>query len=187
VSSYQAYVRSAPYNGSFGARSLLSTTSGPGSTSFDGQPGNTYCFSVTVTDKAGNTSGQSTEKCTALPVDDATLAVDSGAWTRTTGGQAGYYRGTSSTSSTNGATLSLAGVQAKRISLVATTCSTCGTVQVFQGGTLLKKVRLTSRVEKTEQVISVANFSTVQTGTVTIKVASSGKQVIIDGLGVSGT
>jgi WD40-like Beta Propeller Repeat len=188
VKSYQVYVLSAPYNSSLGNQgTLLATTSGPDHTTFSGQPGYTYCFFVTVTDNAGNTSGPSAQKCTALPVDDATLVVDSGAWTRTTGGQAGYYQGTSSTSSTNGATLSLAGVQAKRISLVATTCSTCGTVQVFQGGTLLKKVRLTSRVEKTEQVISVANFSTVQTGTVKLVVSGSGKQVIIDGLGVSGT
>jgi hypothetical protein len=182
VKSYNAYVRSAPYNGSFGSGALLKTTAGPGSASFNAQPGNNYCFYVTVTDNAGNASGPSAEKCTALPVDDAALAGSG--WTRNAG-QTGYYQGTSSSSSTNGATLSLAGVQAKRISLVATTCPTCGTVQILQGGAVLKKVKLTSRAVQTEQVISVANFSTVHTGAVTLQVASSGKQVIIDGLGVS--
>jgi hypothetical protein len=42
-----------------------------------------------------------------------------------------------------------------------------------------------SKSVQTEQVIPVASFSTVHTGTVTLKVAGSGKQAIIDGLGVS--
>ena len=181
VKSYAAYVRSAPYNGPFGSAAPFKTTPGPGSDSFSGQPANTYCFSVTVTDNAGNASGPSAERCTALPVDDA--ALSGSGWTRATG-QSGYYQGTYSSSSTKGATLSLAGVQAKRISLIATTCPTCGKVQVLLGGTSLKTLNLSSRSVQTEQVITVASFSTVQTGTATLKVATSGKPVIIDGLGV---
>jgi hypothetical protein len=187
IKSYDVYARAAPFNGSSGPATLFKSTSGPGSGSFQGNPGNTYCFYVTATDNAGNTSGASALECTALPVDDAAVAASSGVWTRATG-QAGYYRGTSSSSSTNGATLSLADVQAKQISLVTTTCPTCGTVQVFQGNTLLKKIRLVSkRGVQTEQVIPVASFSTAHTGTVRIVGAGSGKQVIIDGLGVSGS
>jgi Tol biopolymer transport system component len=182
VKSYDAYVRSAPYNGAFTSTSPLKTSSGPDSASFAGQPGNTYCFSVTATDNAGNTSGPSAEKCTALPVDDAALAGSG--WTRATG-QTGYYQGTSSTSFAKGATLSLAGVQAKRLALVATTCRNCGKVQVLLGGTAIGTVNLASRNTQTEQVLSVASFSAVQTGTVTLKVTTAGKPVIIDGLGVS--
>jgi hypothetical protein len=184
VKSYDVYVRTAHFDGSFGSGTPFKSTSSPGSDSFQGQPGDTYCFYVTATDNAGNTSGASANQCTAMPVDDAALATSSGGWTRNTG-QSGYYQGTSTSSSTNGASLSLAGVQAKQISLVATTCPTCGTVQVYQGATLLKKVRLVSKSVQTEQVIPVASFSTVHTGTVTLKVAGSGKQAIIDGLGVS--
>jgi hypothetical protein len=184
VKSYDVYVRTAHFDGSFGSGTPFKSTSSPGSDSFQGQPGNTYCFYVTATDNAGNTSGASANQCTGMPVDDAALATSSGGWTRNTG-QSGYYQGTSTSSSTNGASLSLAGVQAKQISLVATTCPTCATVQVYQGATLLKKVRLVSKSVQTEQVIPVASFSTVHTGTVTLKVAGSGKQAIIDGLGVS--
>jgi hypothetical protein len=182
VKSYDAYVRSAPYNGGFTSTSLLDTTSGPGSDSFSGSPGNTYCFSVTATDNVGNTSGPSAEKCTALPVDDPALAGSG--WTRSTG-QSGYYQGTYSSSSTKNASLTLTGVQAKRISLVATTCPTCGKVQVLLGTTSLKTVNLASRNGQTQQVFTVATFSAVQTGTVTLKVTTAGKQVTVDGLGVS--
>ncbi len=183
VKGYDVYVRTAHFDGSLGPGAPFKSASGPGSAGFQGQPGNTYCFYVTATDNAGNTSGASGNQCTAMPVDDAALAASSG-WSRTAG-QSGYYQGTSTRSSTSGASLSLAGVQAKQISLVATTCPTCATVQVYQGATLLKKVKLVSKSVQTGQVIPIASFSTAHTGTVTIKVAGSGKQAIIDGLGVS--
>jgi hypothetical protein len=58
-------------------------------------------------------------------------------------------------------------------------------VQVLQGGTILKQVSLAASTTEGEQVIPIASFSSVHTGTVTIKVTSSGKPVIVDGLGVS--
>ena len=182
VGSYSSYVRSAPYDGPFAPASVLETTSGPGSDSYAAQPGNTHCFQVTATDNAGNGSGPSAEKCTALPVDDAALA---GAGWKRSGGRAGYYRGTRSTSSTKGATLSLAGVRAKRLAIVATRCPGCGTVKVIQGRTALKTLRLAATKVKKERVIPVAAFSSVHTGKVKVRVASSGKPVIVDGLGVS--
>jgi hypothetical protein len=184
VAGYTAYVSTAPYDGGFDSPTQFATSSGASSASFQGNPGHTYCFSVTATDKAGNTSSPSAEKCTALPVDDTALTGSN--WTRSSG-QRGYYQGTSSTSSTEGAELTLAGVQAKQIALVATTCRKCGSVQVLLGSTSLKTVNLASKSEKREQVIPVASFSSVQTGTVTVRVTTAGKRVIIDGLGVSRT
>ena len=181
VKSYDAFTRSAPYNGSYGSWSVFKTTSGPGSESNSGQPGNSYCFRVTATDNAANTSGPSADECTTLPVDDPSLAGSG--WTRATG-QSGYYRGTYSRSSTKGATLTLAGVQAERISLVATTCPSCGKVKVLQGGALLNTLNLYSASLQTERILSVASFSMIHTGTVTLKVATSGKPVTIDGLAV---
>jgi Tol biopolymer transport system component len=182
VKSYDTYVRSAHYNGPFGSGALFETTSGPGTDGFSAQPGNSYCFHVTIIDNAGNGSAPSAERCTSLPVDDAALAGSG--WTRATH-RNGYYRGTRSRSSTKGATLSLAGVRAKRISLVATKCPGCGKVKVLQGGRALKTVRLVSRRVRKERVIAVANFQTVHRGKVKLRVATSGKPVIVDGLGVS--
>jgi WD40-like Beta Propeller Repeat len=186
VTGYTAYVRTAPYDGGFDQPVQFATSSGSGtgSSSYAGEPGHTYCFSVTATDDSGNTSSRSAETCTALPADDPDLAGTG--WIRSTN-QPGYYRGTSSTSSTKGATLTLPGVQAKQIALVATTCSNCGKVQVLLGSTSLKTVNLASRNGQTKQVIPVASFSTVQTGTVTLRLTTAGKRVIIDGLGVSRT
>jgi hypothetical protein len=186
VTGYTAYVRTAPYDGGFDQPTQFATSSGPGpgTYSYPGEPGHTYCFSVTATDDSGNTSSRSAETCTALPVDDAALAGSG--WTRDAN-RSGYYQGTSSTSSAKGASLALAGVQAKQIALVATTCSNCGKVQVLLGSTSLKTVNLASRNGQTEKVIPVASFTSVQTGTVTLRVTTAGKRVIIDGLGISGS
>jgi ELWxxDGT repeat protein len=181
IASYKAFVRKAPYNSPFAGPSLFKTTPDAGSGSFAAKPGNTYCFYVRVTDKVGNTSTPSAQKCTSLPVDDPVLG--GAGWTRRSG-QFGYYRTTYSQSSTQGATLALPGVQAKRLAMVATTCPSCGSVRVFQGTTLLKQVNLAAaNVE--HRVIPIASFSTVHTGTVKIKIATTGKPVIIDGLGVA--
>jgi ELWxxDGT repeat protein len=181
VASYRAYAKTAPYNGAFASPTLFKTTSAPGGGSFQGMPGNTYCFNVRVADTVGNTSAPSAQRCTSLPVDDPVLG--GAGWTRRTG-KFGYYRGSYSQSSTRGALLTLPGVQAKRLALVATTCPGCGSVQVFQGTTLLKQMSLSS-ANVDHRIIPIATFGSVHTGTVKIRVATSGKPVIVDGLGVS--
>jgi len=182
IKNYMAYAGRAPFNGPFGGPALFKTTLGPGSGSFNAKPGNTYCFTVKAKDNSGNVSAASPPKCTAMPVDDA--ALSGAGWTRAKG-QAGFYQGTYSSSLTNGATLTRTGVQAKRIALVATKCPTCGAVEVRMGGTLLKKVNLASATTQKKQLMPVASFPGVVSGTVTVTVATSGKPVFIDGLGVS--
>ena len=182
IANYKAYSRRAPFKAGFTALTLFDASPGPGSGSFPAMPGNTYCFSVTVQDNAGNTSAPSAEKCSAMPVDDVSLAGSG--WSRNSG-QAGYYRGTYSGTTTQGARLTRTGVQAKRLALVATRCPGCGTVNVKMGGTLLKKVSLAATATKKQQVIPLATFPGVVAGTITITVTTSGKPVFIDGLGVS--
>jgi hypothetical protein len=75
-------------------------------------------------------------------------------------------------------------VVAKTLTLVATTCSTCGTVKVYWGSTLLKTISLASSTTVYRKVFTITTFSAVKTGTVVIKVSTSGKAVMIDGLGV---
>lgn len=139
----------------------------------------TYCFFVRVGDVAGNTSGPSAQKWTALPVYDHALA--GGGWTRRSG-KLGYYRGTYSSASKRGATLTLTGVKAKHLALLAVTCPGCGKVRVLQGKKVLE-VSLDKAVE--HRIISIGSFASVHSGTVKVKVVSSRKAVIIDGLGAS--
>jgi hypothetical protein len=58
-------------------------------------------------------------------------------------------------------------------------------VKVFFGSRLLKKVSLVSAVTRKRVVIPVKTFGSRRAGRVRIKIVSSGKPVLIDGLGAS--
>ena len=177
IDSYTVERRTAPPNGTFGSYSQIGTTDAT-SMSSPGQAGSSYCFRVAATNGEG-LSATSVERCTSLPVDDRGLTAV-GRWARRTG--IGYYLSTFTRSSTKGAVLKRS-IVAKRVALVVTKCPTCGTVKVFLGTQLLKKVALTATTTKKKQVVSVATFTTTRSGTLRIKVVSSGKPVTIDGLG----
>ncbi|HEX5827570.1 MAG TPA: hypothetical protein VFY23_08625, partial [Candidatus Limnocylindrales bacterium] len=141
--------------------------------------GSTYCVSSLVRDDAGLVSAWSAETCTAVPLDDRSLTRSSG-WTAGTG--SAYYRGTYLRTTRLGAKLTRTDVRARRLSLVATTCPTCGSVKVYWGSTFLKTVSLRSTTTMNQRVLPLATFSSARTGTVTIKVVSSARRVTIDGL-----
>ena len=88
-------------------------------------------------------------------------------------------------SSRRGATLVRAKVRAKRISLLATVCRGCGTVEVRLGARLLKTVSLAAPVTRTRQILPVLLATGIRSGTLTIRVTSDRKIVRIDGLGLS--
>jgi hypothetical protein len=71
---------------------------------------------------------------------------------------------------------------AKRLAILATTCATCGSVRVYWGSTLLKTISLHSSTTVNRKLLTVATFSRARSGTLTIKVYSSGRRVLIDGL-----
>jgi len=182
VESYDIRYRGAPYNGAFGVETPWLSATSTTSAAFVGSPGTTYCFSARARDRAGNVSSWSNESCTAFPVDDRTLAVTSGTWTRRLA--AGYYNRTYSSGANAGATLVLRGVEARRLALLATRCPTCGTVQVFWNGKLLEQATLTAPTRQKRQLILLGSFASVQTGTVRVRVSSTGRPVQIDALGV---
>jgi GH25 family lysozyme M1 (1,4-beta-N-acetylmuramidase) len=181
VAGYDIRYRSASYNGGFGAETPFRTGTSATSAVFSGSPGKSYCFSSRARDRAGNLSAWSAETCTALPVDDRTLTA-SGAWLRRTSG--GYYRRTYSAAARAGAALLITGVQARRLALLATRCPTCGRVQVFWNGTLLKQLSLTAPALEKKELVPLGVFLSLQEGTIRIRVSSSGRPVRIDGLGV---
>ena len=181
VANYDIRYRSAPYDSGYGGETPWLSATSATSAVFAGSPGVTYCFSARARDSADNVSAWSRETCTALPVDDRTLAVASGSWLRRFAD--GYYARTYSLASRTGAALVLHNVETHRLALLATRCPACGTVQVLWNGKLLKQVSLTSSTFARRQLVTLASFPSVQTGTVRIRVSSS-RPVRIDALGV---
>jgi hypothetical protein len=179
--TYDVRYRKAPWNGKLGAYTGAVTGTSNVAATLPVSAGSTYCYSVLAHDLGTSTSAWSAETCTAVPLDDRSLSRSSG-WTLLTSSSA--YRGTYVRTSTLNAKLTRTGVVAKTLTLVATTCSTCGTVKVYWGSTLLKTISLASSTTVYRKVFTITTFSAVKTGTVVIKVSTSGKAVMIDGLGV---
>lgn len=172
--------RMAPWNATYGEYTDWKTATTDDSGTVAGAPGNTYCFSARSRDTSGNEGAWSSHKCTATPLDDVRLSR-SGTWTR--GTNSAYYLGTYTSTKTNGAALIRTGVQARHISLLTTTCQTCGSVKVTFGGTSLGTFDLRSSTTARKKLISVKTFSTVRTGTLKIQVTSTtGRAVYLDGV-----
>jgi hypothetical protein len=173
-----AKATAASYGSYTTIRSATSLTAG----TLKGATGRTTCVSARGRDWAGNVGAYGAESCVAFPVDDTAL-TKAGSWTGLTG--KAYYTGTARRSSDKGATLTLAGADYRHLALVATTCSGCGTVKVYLGKTLLATVKLTSGKTRNRVVIPIDASLTRLSGTVRVKVATAGKPVVIDGLGIS--
>jgi hypothetical protein len=144
-------------------------------------PGATYCFSARARDTYGNVSTWSAPRCTSRALDDRSLRVGTG-WAAKT--SAGYYFNTLLAGSKTGVVLTRPSAQVARIALVATRCPTCGIVGVYVDSTLVGTVNLAASTTLRQQVIPLRPFA-LRTGTVVVKVLSSGKLVQVDGLGIS--
>ena len=182
AAAYDVRYQAAPRSGSFGEHVLWQAATTSTSGSFTGAPGTTYCFSARAYDAVGNVTPWTSDQCTALPLNNTSLA-HRGTWAKKR--STGSYLGTYSATSTKGARLVRSGVGAKQIALVATKCRGCGTVGVYWNGVLLKKVSLARSSTARKQVIRVATFTSLRRGTVKIVVLSSGKPVFIEGLGAN--
>lgn len=178
VRDFDVRYQRAPWNSAFGTAAFLLKATQARSTTLALGPGYTYCVSTRARDKAGNIGAWSAPKCTALALDDRSLSA-SAHWTRSTA--SGYYGGTYTASTTLGATLARTGALTKRLGIVATTCARCGTVGVYVGSTLIGKVSLVSSTTQRHHLLMLPPFS-YRSGTVVLKVLTSGKTVQIDGL-----
>jgi protocatechuate 3,4-dioxygenase beta subunit len=185
VASYQVRYQRAAWNSAFAAwQAPLAWSKLTGTSLSAGLAvGYDYCFQIRVTDKAGNASAYSASKCTARPLDDRALAASSG-WTRGTGSV--FYLNTITSTRTVGAKLTRGSVQLDRVGIVATRCPTCGVVGVYVGAALIGKINLAYAATQRRAVLVLPRIS-LRSGTVTLKVLTSGKTVQIDGLAVSRT
>ena len=184
IAYYQVRWNKAAYNGGFGAwqypaawQKLTGTTV----TLTGVVPAVGYCFQVRAVDKVGNTGAWSAQKCSAVALDDRSLGASAG-WSRVSWSL--FYRGTATQTSKTGAYLTRPGAALTRVAVVATRCPTCGTVGVYVNGISVGRVNLYSAPIVRQAVIALPPFS-YRTGTVTLKVLSSGKSVQVDGLGIS--
>jgi hypothetical protein len=181
--TYDVRFRSAPWNGYFGPWAPLdgdTNTPNTNDTLF-AATGRTYCFSVQPRDVSGSW-GFGIGRCTAVPLDDRELDA-SGPWARNFG--PGFFAKTFSQSSSLGATLSKGGIRARQVMVLVETCPTCGSIQLFWNGQLVRSYNLFSPAVHQLVYLKVVTFGSVHVGALTIRVSSSGKPVIIDGLGVS--
>lgn len=159
------------------------------STSFTGSAGNTYCVRLAAaTDGAvpANTGGtpSSGAACRAIPLTSSSLAYSSGTgWAKQTISTA--YAGFGYRTTTHSAYAVRTKVVAKRLALVATTCSACGTVAVQWNGRTIRNINLRSTTTRRQAVITIASFTAPTSGTLKIVVTSTGKPVVIEGLGTS--
>ncbi|WP_207555847.1 TolB family protein [Intrasporangium flavum] len=183
VASYDVRSRYASSSTGFGAYGYPSAWQKLTATSLNATlgAGNQYCFSVRARDRAGNTGAWSAERCTSMPLDDRALSASTG-WTR--GSSTSYLFNTYSKTVKTGAQLTRSGVQARRLAVVATTCSTCGSVDVYHAGGKLGRLSLYSSTTRTRQVLWLPVQTVTRTGTVTIRSLST-KQVLIDGLAIT--
>jgi hypothetical protein len=182
IANYDIQYRAAAYAGAFGTPVLWQSATTATSASFTGSPGSTYCFSGRAADVVGNLSSWSFERCTALPLNSASLTSSAG-WSKRTG--RGYYLRSYSVSSRRGASLARSGVTTRRVAVVVTKCSGCGTLGIYWNGRLLKKLGLAATSTRKRQLAAVTTFASPRSGTVKLVVLSSGKPVVVEGLGVS--
>jgi hypothetical protein len=185
VATVDARYTRARYDGRFGTPVYPSDwqrTTVAGVTMSGLASGYTYCVSARARDVAGNVSAWSRPRCGAVALDDRSLAASSG-WTRATGDA--YHGGTATVTSRAGATLTRTNLQATRVYLIATRCAACGTVGVYLDGSLIKKISLRSTTTTYGDVLTVAVFSGVRYGTLSVRSLTSGRTIQIDGLALS--
>lgn len=182
IDHFDIQQRVAGYNAGFGAWSPYATEPADTlSTTATGlSRGHTYCFRVRAVDVTSNIGNWSAARCTAVPLDDRALTATTG-WTRVTGSP--YWNGTSTNTSTQNKALTRTGAQLDQVGILATRCSTCGVVGVYVGTHLIGKIN-TAGALLYQKLYLLPVFS-YRTGTVKVKVLSSGKPVKIDGLALT--
>lgn len=183
ATAYDVTYHRAPWNGGFGAPIAPSGWTGTTSTSkaLSLAEGYEYCVQVRAYGVFGNVGDwtPANTSCIARPLDDRAMTAGTG-WVR--GKASGYYDGTYSSSKTYGAALTRTGATVDKVGILATTCATCGSVAVYVGNTHVGTISLSAPHTRLQQLLTVKQFGLRAGATITLRVATSGKLVQIDGL-----
>jgi hypothetical protein len=146
--------------------------------------GNTICFAVKARDNAGHVSGLGIKpKCTELPIDDKQFSSHPGFTQKTV---SGTYHGTVLRATAKGSQIAASGIHAKHLAVLVTKCPGCGTIKViFKGAQVGSNISLNASTTKKKVLVLLPAFSNAKSGTLVVRVVSSGKRVDIDGVGTS--
>jgi hypothetical protein len=182
--AYDVQYERAPWNGAFGAWTSPTGWTGTTSTSkaLSLAQGYAYCVRARAYGVFGNVGDWSVPRCLARPLDDRAMAAGAG-WTR--GTSSGYYNSTWSSSTTYGAALTRTGATLDDVGVLATMCASCGSVAVYVGNTHVGTISLYAPATRRQQFLTVHAFALRSGATVTLRVATKGKLVQVDGLLVS--
>ena len=143
-------------------------------------PGQTLCFSVRATNRAGQVGPWSPARCTARALDQTAATTVSRTWRLTTAPV--LLGGTALTTTKRLSTWSLANVTTDRVGIVASRCATCGSVNIFIGRTLVGTIDLQAPVTSYQNLILLPRFAT-RSGQLSIVVRSAdGRTVQLDGV-----
>jgi uncharacterized repeat protein (TIGR01451 family) len=175
IASYDVRVRTAGVRSSAGPYRIWQSATTRTSATYTAPLGSTVCFGLRARDGAGNVSGWTGDRCTAVPLAARQLSRH-GRWTTS---------GTTLTARAAGATLELAAARARRLALVVNRCPGCGSLTVSFAGRRLAVVNLSAAKRARGVLIQLPPFPGERRGTVTVRVRSSGRPVTIAALGVS--
>lgn len=145
-------------------------------------PGVTECFSYRARDSVGNVAAWTAPRCTSAMWDDRRALTPVRGWTRGTGDVRYYDFGTWTRATARGSVLAGPVVTTKRIAVQATTCPTCGAVDVYVGTTQLGTLNLHGPMKHKALVMLPARATAVR-GQVRLVVRTSGLPVIVDAIG----
>ncbi|MDP2773472.1 MAG: DPP IV N-terminal domain-containing protein [Nocardioides sp.] len=181
VTSYDVRYRRAKWKGSFGGYTLPASWQGITATSLTHPLGRgyTYCYSARATDASGRTGPWGTQRCTIAPLDQTAMQRSSG-WKTRNG--LGYFDGSTWWTKTRNATLTRTGARLKRLGVLATTCPTCGKIDLFVGSTKVGRINLARGTRTVNRKPILLPAFGLRSGAVRVKVVTKGRLVRIDGL-----
>ena len=187
VTAYDFRYEQAPYGGPFTAWVSPAALHGLPATGVTAglSPGYDYCYEVRTHNQAGQIGPWSPARCVTDALDDRSDSSLSAGWVQ--GSSARYFLGTDTQTTTSGAWWARTGTALDRVGVVATLCSTCGSLTVYVNGALVGSISLHSSTLHYQQMLSLKPF-TLRTGTLLIKVTSAtGHLVQLDGVLISRT
>jgi hypothetical protein len=142
----------------------------------------THLFRAVAVDEAGNADQSPAVKAFTIPRNNKALKHSAG-WKKRTA--KGYFLNSFSVTKKKGAVLKTRAKGVKKLALVASTGRGHGTVKVFLGKKMVKKVSLHTKRAQKKRVIPLANFAGKKRGLIRVRVVSGGKPVRIQGVGIA--
>jgi hypothetical protein len=178
IQSYDVQYTRATWNGKPGppVAGLTNTTATTATLTGIAQ-GSEYCFQVRAKDWAGNVSGWSKSRCTAIPLDDRAMSASSG-WKKLSARS--FYSGTAMQATSKGRTLTRKGAATGRAVLLVDEGKGYGAVDVLYNGKVVKTLSLVATRTRNQVAVTLPSIRKANT-TIVVRTRSA-RKVLIDGL-----